>query len=43
MIPKIADKFDDKLGDVLDEFNGNLKNVGRIYNYIAKSITKEEL
>ncbi len=38
---QIADKFDDKLDDLLEEFNGNLQNVGKIYTSIAKSFTKE--
>lgn len=38
---QIADKFDDKLDDLLEEFNGNLQNVRKIYTSIAKSFTKE--
>lgn len=40
---QIAEKFDTKLNDVLEEFNGNLQNVGRIYKSIAKSFTKEDI
>jgi len=40
---QIADKFDDKLDGVLEEFNGNLQNVSRIYESIAKSFSKENL
>ena len=36
---QIAEKFDDKL----EEFNGNLQNVGRIYKSIAKSFSKEDI
>ena len=39
---QIADKFDDKLDDLLEEFNGNLQNVGKIYKSIAKSFSKED-
>lgn len=38
---QIADKFDDKLDGLLEEFNGNLQNVGKIYTSIAKSFSKE--
>ena len=34
---QIVEKFDDKLDDLLEEFNGNLQNVSRIYKSIAKS------
>jgi len=40
---QIAEKFDDKLDDILEEFNGNLQNVGKIYKSIAKSFSKEEI
>lgn len=40
---QIADKFDDKLDGLLEEFNGNLQNVSRIYKSIAKSFSKEDL
>ena len=40
---QIAEKFDDKLDDILDEFNGNLQNVGKIYKSIAQSFVKEEI
>lgn len=40
---QIAEKFDDKLDDILEEFNGNLQNVGKIYKSIAKSFSKEEM
>ena len=33
--------FSHKLDDLLEEFNGNLQNVGKIYTSIAKSFTKE--
>ena len=39
---QIAEKFDGKLDDLLEEFNGNLQNVGRIYRSIAKSFSKED-
>lgn len=39
---QIADKFDDKLDNLLEEFNGNLQNVGKIYKSIAKSFSKED-
>ncbi len=39
---QIADKFDDKMDDLLEEFNGNLQNVGKIYKSIAKSFSKED-
>lgn len=38
---QIADEFDDKLDDLLEEFNGTLQNVGKIYTSIAKSFSKE--
>lgn len=38
---QIAEKFDDRLDDILEEFNGNLQNVGKIYKSIAKSFSKE--
>lgn len=40
---QIAEKFDDKLDGLLEEFNGNLQNVGRIYKSIAKSMSKEDI
>jgi len=40
---QIAEKFDGKLDDILEEFNGNLQNVGRIYKSIAKSFSKEDI
>lgn len=40
---QIAEKFDGKLDDILEEFNGSLQNVGRIYKSIAKSFSKEDL
>ena len=40
---QIADKFDNKLDDVLEEFNERLQNVGKIYQSIAKSFSKEEI
>lgn len=40
---QIAEKFDGKLDDLLEEFNGNLQNVGRIYKSIAKSFSKEDI
>ncbi len=40
---QIAEKFDDKLDGLLEEFNGNLQNVGRIYKSIAKSFSKEDI
>ena len=40
---QIAEKFDDKLDDILEEFNGNLQNVGKIYKSIAKSFSKEDM
>ena len=40
---QIAEKFDDKLDDILEEFNGNLQNVGKIYKSIAKSFSKEDI
>ncbi len=40
---QIADKFDDKLDGLLEEFNGNLQNVSRIYKSIANSFSKEDL
>ena len=40
---QIAEKFDDKLDYFLEEFNGNLQNVGKIYKSIAKSFSKEEI
>ena len=42
-VVQIADKFDDKLDDILEEFNGNLQNVGKIYKSIAKSFSKEDI
>ena len=36
---QIAEKFDDKL----EEFNGNLQNVGKIYKSIARSFSKEDI
>jgi len=38
-----AEKFDDKLDDLLEEFNGNLQNVGKIYKSIARSFSKEDI
>ena len=40
---QIAEKFDDKLDDLLEEFNGNLQNVGKIYKSIARSFSKEDI
>lgn len=40
---QIAEKFDGKLDDILDEFNGNLQSVGKIYKSIANSFTKETI
>lgn len=40
---QIAKKFDDKLDDLLEEFNGNLQNVGKIYKSIARSFFKEDI
>lgn len=36
----IAVKFDSRLDDLLEEFNGNLQNVQKIYSSIAKSMSK---
>ena len=40
---QIAEKFDDKLDDLLEEFNGNLQNVRKIYKSIARSFSKEDI
>ena len=40
---QIAEKFDDQLDDLLEEFNGNLQNVGKIYKSIARSFSKEDI
>lgn len=37
----VAEKFDRKLDGLLDDFNGNLENVQKIYSSIAKSMTKD--
>jgi hypothetical protein len=37
----VADKFDRKLDNLLEEYNENLQNVKKIYGSIAKSITKD--
>jgi len=37
----VADKFDRKLDDLLEEYNENLQNVKKIYGSIAKSIAKD--
>lgn len=39
---QIAEKFDDKMDDLLEEFNGNLRSVGKIYKSIEKSFSKED-
>ena len=38
-----VDIADDKLDDLLEEFNGNLQNVGKIYKSIARSFSKEDI
>lgn len=35
---QIAAKFDNKLDDILEDFNSNLSNVSRIYRSIAQTI-----
>ncbi len=40
---QIAEKFDGKLDDMLEEFNKNLQNIGRIYKSIARSFAKEDI
>ncbi|MCR5432354.1 MAG: hypothetical protein K6E95_07335 [Lachnospiraceae bacterium] len=40
---QIVDKFDGSLDGLLDDFNGNLRNVGKIYTSIAKSFSKEAI
>lgn len=37
----VADKFDRKLDNLLEEYNENLQNVKKIYDSIAKSIAKD--
>lgn len=37
----VADKFDRKLDNLLEEYNENLQNVKKIYGSIAKSIAKD--
>lgn len=37
----VAEKFDRKLDSLLDDFNGNLNNVRKIYSSIEKSIAKD--
>lgn len=37
----VAEKFDRKLDGILDDFNGNLENVQKIYSSIAKSMAKD--
>ncbi len=39
----VANKFDAKLDDLLEEFNTNLQNVQKIYSSIAKSMTKGQV
>lgn len=36
---QIAAKFDNKLDDILEDFNSNLSNVSRIYRSIAQTIS----
>lgn len=36
---QIADKYDYKLNDLLDDFNSNLKNVSKIYKAIADTMS----
>lgn len=38
---QLAAKFDDNLDGLLDKFNGDLNNVSKIYNSIARSMTND--
>ena len=37
-----SEKLDSALDDILEEFNGNLKNVSRIYKSISKAMTGDD-
>lgn len=37
-----TEKLDDAMDDILEEFNGNLKNVAKIYKSISKAMTGDD-